>query len=100
LEHDETISDRLRRRIVGEINVPPDAIELTAAGGDLIESDKGFENLSNVIQTEVKNALHETRTNEMNLAKGRWVQKMNRRWENVPEHRRAIIEDRQHHLRH
>jgi hypothetical protein len=94
LEHDEMLSDRSRRRVVGEINFPPDSLELTAAGGDVIESDKSFEHLANVIQQDVKQSLEETHTNEVNLAKARWVQMMNRRLENIPEHRRAIAEER------
>lgn len=50
LEHDETLSDRSRRRVVDEINLPPDSLELTAAAGDVIESDKSFEHLSNAIR--------------------------------------------------
>jgi hypothetical protein len=94
LEHDEMLSDRSKRRVVGEINLPPDSLELTAAGGDVIESDKSFEHLANAIQQDVKQSLEETHTNEVNLAKARWVQMMNRRLENIPEHRRAIAEDR------
>jgi hypothetical protein len=30
----------------------------------------------------------------VNLAKARWVQMMHRRLENIPEHRRAIAEER------
>lgn len=98
LENDETLSDRLRRRVVGEINLPAGAVELTAAGGDVIESDKGFETLTDAVQKDVKDGLSLTHTNEVNLAKGRWTQQMNRRLENVPEHRRAIVEDRLHRL--
>ena len=94
LEHDETLSDRLRNRIVGEIRVEADAIELTAAGGDVIESDKGFEQLTESVQQDVKESLGEVHTNEVNLAKGRWTQLMKRRLETVPEHRRSIVEDR------
>lgn len=94
LEHDELLSDRSKRRVVGEINLPPDSLELTAAGGDVIESDKSFEHLANVVQENVRESLEQTHTNEVNLAKARWVQMMNRRLENVPEHRRAIVEER------
>lgn len=94
LEHDEELSDRLRRRVVGEVQIEPEAIELTAAGGDVIESDKGFEQLTEIVQKAVKDALSTTHTQEVNLAKGRLVQQMNRRLENVPGHRRNIIEDR------
>lgn len=94
LEHDEILTDRLKRRVVGEINLPPGSLELTAAGGDVIESDKSFEHLAKVMQEEVRQSLTETHTNEVNLAKGRWTQMMERRLENVPEHRRVIVEER------
>jgi hypothetical protein len=94
MEHDETLSDRLRCRVVGEVKIDADAIELTAAGGDVIESDKGFEFLTKAIQEDVKASLTEIHTNEVNLAKGRWTQLMKRRLETVPAHRRSIVEDR------
>ena len=94
LEHDETLSDRLRNRVVGEVSVEADAIELTAAGGDVIESDKGLEQLTQAIQQDVKASLSEVHANEVNLAKGRWTQLMKRRLQAVPEHRRSIVEDR------
>jgi hypothetical protein len=98
LENKEELSDRLRRRIVGEVNVPPDAIELTAAGGDVIESDKNFEHLANELCKDFESSLIQTHTKEVNLAKGRWKQQMERRLVNVPEHRRAIIEQRMNRL--
>ena len=61
LEHDEMLSDRSKRRVVGEIVLPPDSLELTAAGGDVIESDKSFEHLASVIQQDVKQNLEESR---------------------------------------
>jgi hypothetical protein len=94
LEHDEQLSDRLRNRAVGEVQVDADAIELTAAGGDVIESDKALEELTGLIQQDVKASLGGIHANEVKLAKGRWTQLMNRRLEAVPEHRRAIIEER------
>jgi len=98
LESEDELSDRLRRRIVGEVNVPPDAIELTAAGGDVIESDKGFAHLANELRRHMHEDLSRTHTNEVNLAKGRWKQQMDRRLVGVPEHRRAIVEERMNRL--
>lgn len=98
LEGVDELSDRLRRRIVGEVNVPPDAIELTAAGGNVIESDKSFEHLSGELQKQFHESLTQTHTNEVNLAKGRWKQQMDRRLVSVPEHRRGIIEQRMNRL--
>jgi hypothetical protein len=94
LEHEEQLTDRLRNRVVGEVRIDSEAIELTAAGSDVIESDKGFEYLTKVIQEDVKASLTQVHTNEVNLAKGRWTQLMKRRLESVPEHRRGIVEER------
>ncbi|MCK9589247.1 MAG: ATP-binding protein [Terrimicrobiaceae bacterium] len=94
LEHEEQLTDRLRNRVVGEVKIESEAIELTAAGGDVIESDKGFEYLTKAIQEDVKSSLTQVHTNEVNLAKGRWTQLMKRRLEAVPEHRRDIVEER------
>jgi Histidine kinase-, DNA gyrase B-, and HSP90-like ATPase len=98
LENKEELSDRLRRRIVGEVNVPPNTIELTAGGGDVIESDKTFEHLANKLCQNFEEGLTQTHTREVNLAKGRWKQQMERRLVNVPEHRRGIIEQRMNRL--
>lgn len=94
LEHEEQLTDRLRNRVVGEIKIESETIELTAAGGDVIESDKNFEFLTQSIKEDVKASLSEVHTGEVNLAKGRWTQLMKRRLESVPEHRREIVEDR------
>jgi hypothetical protein len=94
LEHEEQLTDRLRNRVVGEVKIESETIELTAAGGDVIESDKNFEYLSQAIKDDVKASLSEVHTGEVNLAKARWKQLMTRRLEAVPEHRRAIAEDR------
>lgn len=94
LEKEEQLTDRLRNRVVGEVRIEAEAIELTAAGGDVIESDKGFEFLAKAIQEDVKASLTQVHTNEVNLAKGRWTQLMKRRLESVPEHRRDIVEER------
>jgi hypothetical protein len=94
LEHEEQLTDRLRNRVVGEVKIGSETIELTAAGGDVIESDKNFEYLSQAIKEDVKASLSEVHTGEVNLAKARWTQLMKRRLEAVPEHRRGIVEDR------
>lgn len=94
LEYDEQLSNRLRNRVVGEVKVGSESIELTASGGDVIESDKGLQQLTEAIQEDVKASLTQVHTNEVNLAKGRWRQLMKRRLESLPEHRRDIVEDR------
>lgn len=94
LENHDDLSDKLRRRIVGEINLPPDSLELTAAGGDVIESDKGFEMLMQTVPVEVKDNLAVTHTKEFNLAKARFSKELKQRLESVPGHRRSILEER------
>lgn len=94
LEHDEQLSNRLRNRVVGEVKVGSETIELTASGGDVIESDKGLQQLTESIQEDVKSSLAEIHGKEVALAKGRWTQLMKRRLESVPEERRAIVEEK------
>lgn len=94
LENHEDLSDKLCRRIVGEINLPPDALELTAAGGDVIESDKGFEKLMQDVPVDLKKSLEATHTKEFNLAKARFSKELKQRLENVPGERRSILEER------
>jgi hypothetical protein len=94
LEHEEQLTDRLRNRVVGEVRIESDAIELTAAGGDVIESDKNFESLTKSLQADVKESLSKVHSNEFNLAKARWTQLMKRRLESIPEYRREIVEER------
>ena len=94
LEHDEQLTTRLRNRVVGEVKIGATTVELTASGGDVIESDKGLENLTQQIQEDIRDSLTEVHSQEMALAKGRWTQLMKRRLEAVPEHRRAIAEER------
>lgn len=94
LENHEDISDKLRRRIVGEVSLPADSLELTAAGGDVIESDKGFEKLMEAIPADLKTNLAVTHKNEFDLAKARFTKELKQRLENVPGPRRAILEER------
>jgi hypothetical protein len=80
--------------VVGEVRVGSETIELTASGGDVIESDKGLQQLTEAIQNDVKASLTEIHGKEVALAKGRWTQVMKRRLEAVPEHRRAIADEK------
>ena len=47
-----------------------------------------------MFHTDVKASLTEIHGKEVALAKGRWTQMMKRRLEAVPEHRRAIAEEK------
>jgi hypothetical protein len=94
LEHDEQLSNRLINRVVGEVRVGSETNELTASGGDVIESDKGHQKLTEAIQADVRASLTEIHGKEVALARGRWTQTMKRRLEAVPEHRRAIAEEK------
>ncbi len=95
LENVDELSDRLRRRIVGEVNVPPDAIELTAAGGDVIESDKSFEHLATVLSHQLHESLAQTHTGgesrqrPLETANGTAFSKCSRA---PPDHHRATDE--------
>ena len=94
LQDDETLSDNLRNRIVGEIVVPEGSIELTANGVDFLEGDKVIENIGEQIRGHAKDSLQHTHTSEFNLAKARFQRILNKRLETVPEFRRGIAQAR------
>lgn len=94
VENIETISPRLRNRIVGEIIVPPGSLELTASGADLLEGDKTAETISKTLCANIVENLERTHTREFNLAKARWQRDLNNRLSKIPEFRREIARGR------
>ncbi len=94
LEDDEETTSRLRRRIIGEVVADSLEDDVTADHGAIIESSKVYQHLAEVVRQELKQGLAATHTNEVNLAKGRLKQEMNRRLEKLPDYRRQIAEER------
>lgn len=94
VENIETISPRLRNRIVGEIIVPHGSLELTASGADLLEGDKTAETISKALCANIVENLERTHTKEFNLAKARWQRDLNNRLSKLPEFRREIVRGR------
>lgn len=91
LENEETLSDALRRRIIGELRVDSDAIELNAAGSDVVETDSQYRELEKWVATQLTLSLKECHTKEFNLAKARWQKQVNDALEKLPESRREVI---------
>ena len=94
LENNDQLSQRLRQRVVGEIIVPKNSLELTASGADVIEGDKAVEEISQVVCEEVPANLEKTHAKEFNLAKARWQRDINNRLAQIPEFRRSIVKER------
>lgn len=92
LEEDELVPAKLRRRVVGEIIADGLSPDVTADFGAIIENSKAYAELAAVVRDELKEALGSTCRNEMNLAKARWQQEINRRLAGFPEYRRQFAE--------
>jgi hypothetical protein len=92
LEEDELVPAKLRRRVVGEIIADGLAPDVTADFGAIIENSKAYVELATVIRDELKAAISSVCQNDMNLAKARWQQEINRRLATFPEYRRQFAE--------
>lgn len=91
LENEETLTDALRRRVIGELRVPDDALELTAAGSDVVVSDLRYQALEKWVSERLLESLKECHTREFNLAKARWQKQVNDALEKLPASRREIM---------
>jgi hypothetical protein len=60
------------------------------------ESSKAFEKLREFVREEVKSKLQTTHNKQLNLQKARLQKQINRRLENLPEHRRGFAEKAVH----
>jgi Histidine kinase-, DNA gyrase B-, and HSP90-like ATPase len=90
LESVEEIPRKLLRRVYGEVEADGLADDVTADWGGIIENSKGYAALVDYVQHVVKSQLHETFQREMNLAKARVQQDINRRLARMPEYRREF----------
>lgn len=96
LEDDEEIPLKLLKNLTGEISVPETSGMVTADWGGVNESSKAFEKLGEFVREEVKSKLQTTHNKQLNLQKARLQKQINRRLENLPEHRRGFAEKAVH----
>ncbi|MDO6591956.1 MULTISPECIES: ATP-binding protein [Rhodobacterales] len=92
LDDDEEIPRKLLKNLAGEISVPDTAGMVTADWGGVNESSKAFEQISSFVRDEVKSKLKSTHNRQLNLQKARLQKQINKRLENLPEHRRGFAE--------
>ena len=92
LEDDEEIPQKLLKNLTGEIAVPDTVGMVTADWGGVNESSKAFEQISSFVREEVKSKLKSTHNRQLNLQKARLQKQINKRLENLPEHRRGFAE--------
>ena len=93
LEEDEEVPASLLRRVYGEVELTGLDDFVTADWGGVMENSKAFQETRAHVVTEVKARLRETHTRDMSLQKARLQQRLNRRLERLPEHRRRFAED-------
>ncbi len=92
LEEDDLVPARLRRGIVGEIIADGLASDVTADFGAIIENSKAYAAVAVIVREQLKAAISSVCQSEMNLAKARWQQEINRRLATLPEYRREVAE--------
>jgi hypothetical protein len=90
LEDCEDIPPKLLRRIHGEVEADGLLDDVTADWGGVIENSKGYAAVEDIVRATVRASLNETFRSEMNLAKGRVQQEINRRLAELPEYRREF----------
>jgi len=88
LDDCEDIPPKLLRRVHGEVEADGLIDDVTADWGGGIENSKGLRSAKDLVRHTVRTSLNQTFRSEMNLAKGRVQQEINRRLAELPEHRR------------
>jgi hypothetical protein len=81
---------KVLRRVYGEVEADGLSDDITGSGFEIIENSKGYAELEEFVQKAVREQLLETCTREMNLAKARLQQDINRSLEKIPEYRREF----------
>ncbi len=81
---------KVLRRVYGEVEADGLSEDITGNGFEIVENSKGYAELESFVQETIREQLLETCTREMNLAKARLQQDINRSLEKVPEYRREF----------
>lgn len=88
LDEDEEIPKKLLKKIFAEVEVDGLADDITADWGAIFENSKKMEEVRNLVAPKIKEALKETYSRQINLAKARLQKKVNRELQKIPEHKR------------
>ena len=92
LKDDDSIPDKLKNRVVGEIICDDLEDFVTADWGAIVENSKLNETIRNSVKEELKGSLNSVFKTDMHLARQRYNQKINRELQKLPEYKRQFAE--------
>ena len=93
LEDDPELPPKLLKRLYGVVEVEGiDDDLVTSDWGAVIENSKAYNELSEFVRSQARDALDRTFSRDINLQRARLQQEINRRIELLPEHRREFAE--------
>lgn len=87
LEDDPEVPPKLLRKLYGEVEADGLLDGVTADWGDIVENDRAYQAIKPVIQAQLKIALSEVFTREMNLQRARLQKQLDARLSKLPEYR-------------
>jgi hypothetical protein len=90
LDQADDVPAKILRRVYGEIEADGLAEDVTGNGFEIVENSKGYAAIEAFVQNFVRQQLLATCAREMNLAKARLKQEIDRSLERVPEYRREF----------
>ena len=88
LESDPEIPPKLLRKVYGELNADGLVDAVTGDWGAVVENSKHYQELRPMVQEKLKEALTQVYKREVNLARARLKQEIDRRLALLPEYRR------------
>jgi Histidine kinase-, DNA gyrase B-, and HSP90-like ATPase len=92
LEGLEEVPKKLLRRVVGEVEADSLSSDVTADWGAIIENSRAYGEIGEWVRSELHEKIEATFKREINLARARIQQEVNRRLETLPEHRRRFAD--------
>lgn len=94
LEEDEEIPPKLLKKVYGELEADGLLEDVSADWGAVIENSKAYSFVSGWASEHLKRALASVFANEVQLARARLTQQVQRRLAQLPEHRRVFAEQK------
>ena len=94
LEDDEEIPPKLLKKVYGELEADGLLEDVSADWGAVVENSKAYSFVSGWAAGHLKKALASVFANEVQLARARLTQQVQRRLAQLPEHRRAYAEQK------
>lgn len=92
LEEAEDIPPKLLKKVWGEVEVDGLADYVTGDGGAILENSKAYQHVEHWVQQRLRTHVEDTFKREVALARARLQQKINKRLERLPEHRREFAQ--------